>query len=104
MTRERAEIRDELKLQLEEFSRKERHLEEKKLRLSEERKKLWNTRDTLICQKCRLSLADRKHEEIPAEVNSGHALREERTAGDGQNHLLVNSIKNKTEVINDPLG
>ena len=91
LTKERSEVRDELKFQLEEFERKEIQMEEKKKKLQIERKKLWHTKDNLICQSCQGPfLANQLNQQLPGEeAKDWQRLEATRTAGDGQNQLLV---------------
>jgi hypothetical protein len=53
LTEERAEIRDELRMQLELFERREIQMEERKKQLLTERRRLWNTRANVTCRHCR---------------------------------------------------
>ncbi len=84
----RAEVRSELQAQLEAFERKELHMEEKRRSLVQERKRLWNTKSSIVCSKCKLPLS------YPAggggsNLVDRHQPPDKRTAGDGQNGLVA---------------
>jgi hypothetical protein len=80
LTAERSQVRDELRLQLEDFERRETIMEEKRKEIHDERKRLWNTRNNLTCRSCRKQLGG---------TSSKDEAMGRRTAGDGQNDLVV---------------
>ncbi len=108
-------MRAELQAQLEAFDRKEALMEEKKRALAQvhmeqghlvskcsfyiltiiltffkERRRLWNTKNSVLCSRCKSPLL---HSATSMQdLRSHHHLHDEegkRTAGDGQNELLV---------------
>ncbi len=106
----RTEVRTELQAQLEAFDRKEHQMEEKRRAMAQERRKLWNTKNSVLCSRCRYMCSVLKYFFIihkflsRTPLASAHSNSElhllagggggARTAGDGQNGLVVVLPKN----------
>ena len=106
LTNDRKQVLKDLKSQLESLAKIERQIDEKKKLLNQERKRLWNTRSSVVCSQCQVPMTTGGVPRMGAVVAAplgpepetvttvgvgGGGIVNNRSLGDGQ-HSIVSCL------------